>query len=98
MEAVPTQVLLPNLRARASDYEMLGLNDKELAMLLEASVGSRAALVRDDRGSTLIDADLSALGPLLTILGGMEKGEALSGPEYLEFIRQVGFRPEVNEL
>jgi hypothetical protein len=26
------------------------------------------------------------------------KREALSGPEYLEFIRQVGFRPEVNEL
>ena len=82
MEAVPTQILLPNLRARASDYEMLGLNDKELEMLLEGSVGSRAALVRDDRGSTLIDADLSALGPLLTILGGMEKGEQRAGPDW----------------
>ncbi|MFC5567184.1 type IV secretion system DNA-binding domain-containing protein [Rubellimicrobium aerolatum] len=79
VEAVPTQVLLPNLRARASDYEMLGLNDKELAMLLETGPGSRLALVRDDRGSTLLNADLSALGPLLTILGGMEKGEALAG-------------------
>lgn len=26
------------------------------------------------------------------------KREALSGPEYLEFIRQVGFKPEVNDL
>ena len=30
----------------------------------------------------LIDADLSALGPNLTILGGMEKGEALVGADY----------------
>lgn len=26
------------------------------------------------------------------------KREALTGPEYLEYIRQVGFRPEINEL
>ncbi len=82
VEAVPTQVLLPNIRARASDYVMLGLNEKELAMLLSSGSGSRLALVRDDRGSTLIDADLSALGPLLTILGGMETGEALVGADY----------------
>ena len=37
---------------------------------------------RDDRGAVVIDADLSALGPLVTILGGMEKGEALVGPDY----------------
>jgi type IV secretion system protein VirB4 len=30
----------------------------------------------------VIDADLSALGPLVTILGGMEKGEALAGADY----------------
>ena len=30
----------------------------------------------------MVDADLSALGPLLTILGGMEKGEELVGPDY----------------
>lgn len=82
VEAVPTQVLLPNLRARASDYEMLALNDKELALLLETGPGARLGLVRDDRGSTLIDADLSALGPLLTVLGGLDKGEALAGPDW----------------
>ncbi len=84
VEAVPTQVLLPNLRARASDYEMLGLNAKELAMLLEGAAGSRAALVRDDRTSTLVDADLSSLGPLLTVLGGLEKGEQLVGAGWRE--------------
>ena len=82
VEAVPTQILLPNIRARASDYAMLGLNEKELDMLLGSGSGSRLALVRDDRGSTLIDADLSALGPLLTVLGGMEKGEVLVGSDY----------------
>jgi type IV secretion system protein VirB4 len=82
VEAVPTQVLLPNIRAKADDYKMLGLTDKELALLLESGSGSRLALVRDDRGSIVIDADLRALGPLLTILGGMETGEALVGADY----------------
>ena len=29
-----------------------------------------------------VDADLSTIGPNLTILGGMEKGEALVGADY----------------
>ena len=57
VEAVPTQLLLPNIRAPL-------------------------ALVRDDTGSVVVDADLSALGHHLTILGGMEKGEALVGADY----------------
>jgi type IV secretion system protein VirB4 len=82
VEAVPTQVLLPNIRASAADYAMLGLSEKELDVLLGVGSASRLALVRDDRGSVVIDADLSALGPLVTILGGMEKGEALVGPDF----------------
>ncbi|WP_114964029.1 VirB4 family type IV secretion/conjugal transfer ATPase [Tritonibacter mobilis] len=82
VEAVPTQVLLPNIRASAADYAMLGLTEKELDVLLGVGSASRLALVRDDRGSVVIDADLSALGPLVTILGGMEKGEALAGADY----------------
>jgi type IV secretion system protein VirB4 len=82
VEAVPTQVLLPNIRASAADYAMLGLSDKELDVLLGVGSASRLALVRDDRGAVVIDADLSALGPLVTILGGMEKGEDLVGSDY----------------
>ncbi|MCA0206896.1 MAG: type IV secretion system protein B4 [Proteobacteria bacterium] len=82
IEAVPTQVLLPNIRASAADYAMLGLSEKELDVLLGVGSASRLALVRDDRGSVVIDADLSALGSLVTILGGMEKGEALVGADY----------------
>jgi len=82
IEAVPTQILLPNIRAHASDYAMLNLFEKELDVLLNTGSNSRLALIRDDQGSVVVDADLSALGPNLTILGGMEKGEALVGADY----------------
>lgn len=82
VEAVPTQILLPNIRAHASDYAMLNLFEKELDVLLNTGSDSRLALIRDDTGSVVVDADLSALGPYLTILGGMEKGEALVGTDY----------------
>jgi len=82
IEAVPTQVLLPNIRASESDYALLKLEHKELDLLLNTGSGSRLGLVRDDQGSVVIDANLSALGPLLTILGGMEKGEQLVGADY----------------
>ncbi len=82
VEAVPTQVLLPNIRANASDYQMLNLYGKELDTLLNTGTNSRLALIRDDQGSVVIDADLSALGDNLTILGGMEAGEKLVGSDY----------------
>ncbi len=82
VEAVPTQILLPNIRANASDYAMLNLSEKELDVLLNTGSDSRLALIRDDQGSIVVDADLSSLGPNLTILGGMEKGEALVGADY----------------
>ncbi|MEQ8732013.1 VirB4 family type IV secretion system protein [Roseitalea porphyridii] len=82
VEAVPTQILLPNIRAHAADYAMLNLYEKELDVLLNTGSDSRLALIRDDQGSIVVDADLSALGPNLTILGGMEKGEALVGADY----------------
>lgn len=82
VEAVPTQVLLPNIRANAADYAMLNLYQKELDTLLNTGTNSRLALVRDDQGSVVVDADLSALGDFLTILGGMEAGEKLVGNDY----------------
>ena len=82
VEAVPTQVLLPNIRANASDYQMLNLYQKELDTLLSTGTNSRLALIRDDQGSVVVDADLSDLGDNLTILGGMEAGEKLVGPDY----------------
>ncbi len=84
VEAVPTQVLLPNVRAKGSDYDLLNLNEKELAVLLHTGSNSRLALVRDDQGSVVVDTNLSALGNALTILGGLEAGEQLVGKNYRE--------------
>ena len=61
---------------------MLNLYQKELDTLLNTGTKSRLALIRDDQGSVVVDADLSALGPNLTILGGMEAGEKLVGADY----------------
>ena len=82
LQALPTKMLLPNKEASVSDYDGLGLNQKELEILMGVNPGSRVALLRSDDGSHVIDTDLSALGPLLTILGGMKAGEALVGADY----------------
>ncbi len=82
LQAVSTQILLPNTKAKASDYELMSLEDKELDVMLTTPSASRLGLVRDDQGSVVVNADLSALGPLLTILGGMKKGEQLAGADY----------------
>ena len=82
LQALPTKLLLPNKEAGAEDYAGLPLNQKELEILMGVNPGSRIALLRSDDGSHVIDTDLSALGPLLTILGGMKAGEALVGADY----------------
>ncbi len=82
LQALPGKMFLPNREATPSDYEGLGLNEKELDILLGVNPGSRIALLRADDGSHVIDADLSALGNHLTILGGMKAGENLVGSDY----------------
>ena len=84
VETVPTTVLFPNDRASPEDYHFLKLDEKEAALLTQASTGARVALVRSAGESVMVDADLSALGPLLTILGGGSAGEALAGPDWRE--------------
>ncbi len=51
VEAVPTQILLPNIRANASDYAMLNLTEKELDVLL--NTGSNEPPGADPRRSGL---------------------------------------------
>ena len=82
LQALPTQILLPNTRATASDYGPLQLTDKELEVMLGTPPGSHLALVRDDQGSVVIDTNLSALGRLLAVLGGLKAGEAVVGDDY----------------
>ena len=76
VETVPTQILFPNDRATIADYDFLRVNAKEAALLVQPTIGQRIALVRSAGDSVFIDADLSALGDLLPILGGGATGEA----------------------
>ena len=79
VETVPTMILFPNDRADPGDYAFLRLGEKEARLLTQAATGSRAALVRSAGESVVVDADLAALGPMLTILGGGSAGEARAG-------------------
>ena len=76
VETVPTQILFPNDRATVADYDFLRVNAKEAALLVQPTIGQRIALVRSAGDSVFVDADLSALGDLLPILGGGATGEA----------------------
>ena len=76
VETVPTQILFPNDRATVADYDFLRVNAKEAALLVQPTIGQRIALVRSAGDSVFVDADLSALGHLLPILGGGATGEA----------------------
>lgn len=76
IETVPTQILFPNDRATPADYDILRVNEKEAALLVQPTIGQRIALVRSAGESVFVDADLTALGPLLAILGGGQSGEA----------------------
>ncbi|ETX13519.1 type IV secretion system protein B4 [Roseivivax halodurans JCM 10272] len=82
VETVPTQILFPNDRGAPTDYDLLKVNDKEAALLTRTTAGQRIALVRSAGDSVFVDADLSALGPLLRVLGGGATGEACFSPDW----------------
>ncbi len=82
VETVPTQILFPNDRATPADYDFLRVSEKEAALLTQPTAGQRVALVRSAGDSLFVDADLSALGDLLPILGGGRTGEAQVGPDW----------------
>ena len=74
-ESVVTQLLYPNPRANPEDYRILRLNEKEAEFLCTPTGGLRLALLRSAGDSVFVNMDLSALGPLLPVLGGGRTGE-----------------------
>ena len=74
-ESVATQVLFPNPRAAPEDWRILRLGEREAEILSEGTGGRRLALIRSGGDSVVVDADLSGLGPLMTVLGGGRTGE-----------------------
>lgn len=83
-EGLPNQVIFPNPSAEAADYDHLSLTENELEFVLTGDQRRRLALWRTSRGATLLDVDLRALGPLLTVLGGGQAGERMFGADYAE--------------
>lgn len=82
LEALPNQLLFPNGEAEASDYDGFRLTDGEQDFVLTPIPGQRLVLSRNPRGSTVLDVDLKALGPLLTALGGGQAGINAFGADY----------------
>jgi len=82
LEALPNQLLFPNGEAASSDYDSFRLTDGELDFVLNPIPGQRLALSRSPRGSTVLNVDLKALGPLLTALGGGQAGLNAFGADY----------------
>lgn len=82
LEALPNQLLFPNGEAASSDYDSFRLTDGELDFVLNPIPGQRLVLSRNPRGSTVLNVDLKALGPLLTALGGGQAGINAFGADY----------------
>jgi type IV secretion system protein VirB4 len=82
LEALPNQLLFPNGEAATSDYDSFRLTDGELDFVLNPIPGQRLVLSRSPRGSTVLNVDLKALGPLLTALGGGQAGKNAFGADY----------------
>jgi type IV secretion system protein VirB4 len=82
LEALPNQLLFPNGEAASADYDSFRLTDGELDFVLNPIPGQRLVLSRSPRGSTVLNVDLKALGPLLTALGGGQAGLNAFGSDY----------------
>lgn len=82
IQGMPNQVIFPNRAADVPDYEGFGLTDNELHFVLTGRTAQRHALLRTHDGSTILNLDLSPLGPLLTALGGGEAGIRAFGADY----------------
>lgn len=78
IESVVTRLIYPSNRNTAEELAPLNLTDRERDFLVQSNVGHRLALMQSGDDSTIIDMDLHALGPLLSVLGG---GKGESAPE-----------------
>ncbi|NBZ89210.1 VirB4 family type IV secretion system protein [Stagnihabitans tardus] len=84
LEALPNQLIFPNGEAARADYEGFRLTGGEIDFVLNPIPGQRLALSRSPRGSTVLNVDLKALGPLLTALGGGQAGVNAFGADYAQ--------------
>ena len=75
-ESCVTQILFPSSKNTGRELAPLNLTDREEAFLCTSPAGARTALVRANDASTVVDLDLSVLGPILATLGAGRMGDA----------------------
>ncbi|PZX14182.1 type IV secretion system protein VirB4 [Palleronia aestuarii] len=68
-ESCVTQILFPSSKNTSRELAPLNLTDREEEFLCTSAAGARTALVRANDASTIVDLDLSVLGPMLRALG-----------------------------
>jgi type IV secretion system protein VirB4 len=83
LEGLPNRMLFPNSRATERDYDGYGLTENQIGFLLNGSRGQREVLFNGHTGSTVLNADLSALGPLLAALGSDTAAKQAFGEDYV---------------
>ncbi|WP_299913213.1 type IV secretion system protein B4 [uncultured Paracoccus sp.] len=82
LEGLPNRMLFPNSRATERDYDGYNLTENQLSFLLNGSRGAREVLWAGPTGATVLNADLSALGPLLAALGSDAAAKQAFGEDY----------------
>ncbi len=76
-ESCVTQILFPSSKNTGRELAPLNLTDREEEFLCTSASGAHTALVRANDASTIVDLDLSVLGPMLGTLGaGRTSNEA----------------------
>lgn len=81
-EGLPNQLIFPNAAAEPDDYAQFSLTENEMEFVLRGALARRVVLWRTNRGSTILDVDLRALGPLMTALGGGQAGIRAFGADF----------------
>lgn len=71
LEQCPTQIFLPNPKARAEEYcDGLHLSEQELATIRSLSAQSRCFLIKHGNNSVIAKLDLSGMDSFISILSG----------------------------
>jgi type IV secretion system protein VirB4 len=86
LEQSTTQIFLPNLQARQSDYcHGFGLSPREFALIKELSPESRCFLIKQGSSSIVVKLDLSQLEFFMPVLSGRREHLSIMAEAMEEF-------------
>ena len=82
LEGLPNKLLFPNSDTEPEDYKGYNLSENQIGFLLDGAPGRREALFNGPTGSTVLNMDLSALGPLLMAFGNEDIAAMAFGEDF----------------